>query len=143
MLNIRMDSRTLMFKFWLTVTVTLSLLSCGTYSKKNSYLEYISGGESFVLKKECVIQVSLPEDGYAKLDGDYIGIFVKIKNNAMCSGKFNDFFRNHIGNDLYFKFGGKYMMKQSRIVSEMKTEVGFYQGIFNKNYVGDILKAYN
>ena len=141
--EIIMNSRPLMFKFWLVVIATLSLLSCGTYDKKNNYLEYISGGESFILKKECVIQVSLPEYGYAKLDGDYTGLFVKVKNNAMCSGKFNSFFYRNIGNDLYFKFGGKHMMKKSRIVSGMKTEVGFYQGIFNKNYVEDILKTYN
>lgn len=143
MLNISMDSITLMFKFLLAVIVTLSLLSCGTYDKKNRYLEYISGNESFILKKECVIQVSLPEYGYAKMDEDYIGIFVKVKNNAMCSGKFNSFFYRNIGNDLYFKFDGKHMMKKSRIVSNMKTEVGFYQGIFNKDYVEDILKSYN
>lgn len=143
MLNIRMNSRPLIFKLLLAVIMALSLLGCVTHDKKNSRLEYISGNESFVLKKECITQVSLPQYGYAKLDDGFTGIFVKVKNNSICSEKFNDFFRNNIGNDLYLNFGGKSMMKKTRIVSEITTERGYYQGIFNANSVEDILKSYN
>lgn len=143
MLNIRMNSRPLMFKFLFAVITALSLSGCVTHDKKNSRLEYISGNESFVLKKECIIQMSLPQYGYAKLDEGFTGIFVKVKNNAMCSGKFNSFFYKNIGDDLYLKFNGKYMMRKTRIVSKMRTEIGYYQGVLNKNYVEDILKSYN
>lgn len=143
MLNIRMNSRPLIFKLLLAVIMALSLLGCVTHDKKNSRLEYISGNESFVLKKECITQVSLPQYGYAKLDDGFTGIFVKVKNNAMCSGKLNSFISKNIGNDLYLKFDDKHMMKRTKIVSNIRTEVGYYQGIFNKNSVEDILKSYN
>lgn len=142
-MNIRMHPRLLIFKFWVAVIIAMSLLSCVSHTKKNNYLEYVSGNESFVLRKECVRHVSLPKYGYAKLDKDFAGIFVKVKSNAMCSGKFNNFFRKNIGNDLYLKFEGKDAMKKTRIISEIITENGYYQSITDESFVEDILKSYN
>lgn len=117
----------------LIILMMISMIGCKSPDTAKG-LEYRAGNRVFSLKKECLVQASSRSPVSPV-------IFFKVKLSDTCSEKFNNFFRDNLNNKLTASFNGDVIL-ESRIVSPIKTEGGFYQAAPTQNEALKIAQFY-
>ncbi|KNC09645.1 hypothetical protein AC791_13490 [Klebsiella sp. RIT-PI-d] len=117
----------------LIILMMVSTIGCKSPDTAKG-LEYRAGNRVFSLKKECLVQAS-SRNPVSPV------VFFKVKRSDTCSEKFNDLFLDNLNNKLTVLFNGDVIL-ESRIVSPIKTEGGFYQSAPTQNEALKIAQFY-
>jgi hypothetical protein len=104
-------------------------------NKKNLSINYLSNDENFHLTPSC-INSFIPQEKNNT-------IFIKVKNNPDCSGKFNTFWKNNVGKKASVSFNKNFLIKNVNIYSPIKIENGFYQAVDSALLLKEIVDSFN
>lgn len=97
-------------------------------------LVYQVGNETYTLEKSCVSHIS--HSGY----GD--GIWLEINPSQACAMRFEQFFSEHLGEQLKVSFNRHAVTDATLIVSPIKLHSGFHQHISQLTEAKNIIAYY-
>ncbi|WP_300000132.1 hypothetical protein [uncultured Cedecea sp.] len=97
-------------------------------------LTYQTGSSVFVLKKDCVTEVSSRNQGH--------NVFFNIKKSPDCSMQFEDFFRRNVGKYVDIRFNDVAIMNKTKIITPLTFENGFSQYVVLRANTDKIIKYY-
>ncbi|WP_260516017.1 hypothetical protein [Serratia fonticola] len=117
------------------------LIGCAYHDKKDR-LVYVSGNDSFVLKKECVSEMKLIPNQNRDKHPDAMILAMMLNKSADCSGKLNSVFNENVGSTAAVYFNDVVILEPTQISSEVKTELSFRQYIPDGKIGIEILNAY-
>lgn len=118
------------------ITLLFIISITGCISKQNKpTLDYKVNNKTFHLSQSCIADFSQKEENQT--------VFIKVKDSVICSTPFNNFFKDNVGKTVTVLFNGDIVYGETKIVTPIKTENGFYQAVEKKSTfekLGDNLK---
>lgn len=119
----------------------ISLSACQAQANPHHLLRYSSGNDAFVLERECVKAVSLIQPSDDRMAIDPLRLRFEIEKSPLCAGQFSRISTHNIGKQLIVSFNEN-VISQDKIVSPLRVESEFSQGVSDVNTAREILGSY-